>query len=90
MKILTESRHGIVIELNDSEFIEFRSLINAVEGKTFDSSWNIEYTRNPSFIPDKIDMTSVFSVIRAFYEQKFRLNEIEHGLQILRDALENK
>lgn len=92
MKFLTYSQTGVIIELNSSEFLEFKHLIQAVEDKTVDETINpmmTDYHRDLSYLPD-LDMQSVFGVIRAFYLQKFRVNEIRRGLDILEDALKKE
>lgn len=91
MKFLTKSETGIVVEINHDEMREFEKLIYAVEGKTVDDYHRemhiTDYHRDYKYIHETIDLTNVFGAIQAFYIAKFKTNEIEQGLQILKDAL---
>lgn len=89
MKLLTRTQSaGVVIELNQSEFLELRMLIEAVEGKTLDEIYQVDYFHDGrSYTPNEVDLSSAFGAIKAFYSQKFRVNDIERGLSVLKDAL---
>lgn len=88
MKILTQSARGMVLELNETEFRELSRLILSVEGKTLNETYHNEFNRSPMTAYEEIDLTTVFGAIEAFYSQKFRLNEFERGMKILRASLE--
>jgi hypothetical protein len=78
MKILSKTEElGRVIELTGPEWREFLTLIAAVEGKQGDE-FNFNFrTRYEQTDPIRdIDFSGVFGAILAFYEAKFKSNEL--------------
>ena len=88
MKILTKSQNGIVVEFSDMEYRELNKLIQSVEGKTFDDVYSSGFIREPYFTDKELDLSTIFGAIEAFYSSKFRINEIQKGLNILKSAVE--
>jgi hypothetical protein len=90
MKVLTRTRdNGMVIEFSFRESNTLAHLIYAVEGKVLDEVYVSQRMGDDKFMADSYDLSNVFEVISAFYQNKFRLNELEQGLKILKNSLEN-
>jgi hypothetical protein len=79
MKILSETlQNGRVVELTNDEWREFIILAAALEGKTEDSLYFDFRTRYNDSVTQKngVDFSGVFGAILAFYEARFRANEL--------------
>jgi len=90
MKILSITKdEGRVIELTSEEFREFAILAQALEGKTENEThWNFQ-VRNLQFEYSNVDFKGVFGAIKAFYEAKFRVNELQQLANHLQDFLDH-
>lgn len=75
-----------IIEISRDEYDELAKLCNAVEGRNF--PWLLE-NRNIRF-EQGFDFTKTFEVIRAYYTNKFHLNEIQGLLNDIRSSLDKK
>jgi hypothetical protein len=92
MKTLTMGQNGnVIVEMNPDEMKEFEKLIASVEGKTInDHVFDFNFINDARYAHIDIDLSSVFGAVQAFYEAKFRVNEIQKGLDLLKSSLENK
>lgn len=90
MKVLTETKTGVVLEFNEDEFRQLKLLVDSVEGKTLDDVYAGDYRWDRGSSINEYDLTSVFGAIQAFYTEKFRINEIRQGLEILENSLRGK
>lgn len=90
MKLLTETKTGVVLEFNEDEFRQLKLLVDSVEGKTLGQSYSEDFRWDHSYFANAYDLTSVFGAIQAFYAEKFRINEIRRGLEILENSLRGK
>lgn len=88
MKVLTETKIGVLVEFNESEFTQLKLLVNSVEGKTFGETYSGDFKYDNRAYINEFDLSSIFGVIQAFYMEKFRVNEIRHGLEILENSLQ--
>lgn len=88
MKLLTETKTGVVIELNEQEFVQLKLLVNSVEGKTFGETYSGDFRYDNRAYANEFDLSSIFGAIQAFYTEKFRVNEIRQGLEILENSLQ--
>lgn len=77
MKILSTTQgDGRVVELTREEFREFAVLASALEGKTeAETMWDFQM-RDERIMWDEVDFKGVFGAVKAFYEARFRHNEI--------------
>lgn len=90
MKILSVTQgDGRVIELTSDEFREFAILAQALEGKSQgEAHWEFQ-THNRLFVSEDVNFRGVFGAIRAFYEAKFRTNELRQLANRLQSFLDN-
>jgi hypothetical protein len=90
MKILSITRdEGRVVELTREEFKQFAILAKALEGLDENRThWGFEAHGGVMFsIEEDIDFSGVFGAIKAFYEAKFRSNELRQLLNRFDDFL---
>lgn len=72
-----------LIEMNEMEYAQFSRLCMAVEGKPLPDFYRPrEYSFQIGY-----QFASVFEVIRAYYEERFRLNELQNLLDEIKDSL---
>lgn len=78
MRILSVTHEeGRVVELTREEFREFEILAAALEGKTENETrWSFQMRRPDAVSDDEMNFVGVFGAIKAFYENKFRVNEL--------------
>jgi hypothetical protein len=91
MKVLSVTQgEGRVIEMTRDEFREFAILASALEGKIEgEAKWEFQM-RDSRFIPnDEADLKGVFGAVKAFYEAKFRINEMRQLANHLQGFLDN-
>lgn len=88
MKVLTETKIGVLVEFNESEFTQLKLLVNSVEGKTFGETYVGDFRFDNRAYANEFDLSSIFGAIQAFYTEKFRVNEIRQGLEILENSLQ--
>jgi hypothetical protein len=91
MKVLSVTQgEGRVVELTREEFREFAILANALEGKTEgEANWEFQM-HDGRYIPnDDVDFKGVFGAVKAFYEAKFRINEMRQLANRLQGFLDN-
>jgi hypothetical protein len=74
-----------LVEMSREEYDEFSKLCIAVEGDR--SPWVLE--RSHQF-EQGFDFTKTFDVIRAYYINKFRLNEFQELLNTMKESLEKE
>ncbi|MFA5714387.1 MAG: hypothetical protein WC998_01430 [Candidatus Paceibacterota bacterium] len=88
MKILsTTIQEGRVVELTREEWIELKNLAYSLEGKTEQEiHWNFG-RENREIIDLSINFSGVFGAIQAFYEAKFRTNEMQSLLDKMKAFL---
>lgn len=74
-----------LIEMNDGEYTTFAQLCEAVENK---SAFQI-FMKSPHdiYFREGYDFSSVFEVIRAFYEARFRLTDLQNSINAIRESL---
>lgn len=74
-----------IVEMTREEFVEFQRLHEAVTGKTqFE-----RYAPEPGRLLD-FDFSNVFHIIRAYYQSRFRVNELQSLLDGIERVLEKK
>lgn len=73
---------GHIVEMNQSEYGEFKSLYSAVSGKGGLPDSQYDAGRVWEF-----DLSNVFHVIRAHYMQRFKVNEFRGLVEQLEEFL---
>jgi len=79
MRILSKtSANGRVVELTAEEWREFIILAAAIEGKDSDALYFDFHTkyRNTIAATSDVDFSGVFGAVLAFYQAKFRANDL--------------
>jgi hypothetical protein len=74
---------GHIVEMTLTEFREFQRLNEAVTGKSYFDHFSPE----PSRMID-VDFSNVFHVIRAYYHNRFKVNELQDLLDEIKRVLE--
>lgn len=75
-----------IVEMNQEEYGELSKLSSAVEGRAFPEALSYrDYRFEAGF-----DFSKTFSVIRAYYIARFRLNELKSLMMEIEKALEKK
>lgn len=74
-----------LIEMSQDEYREFILLQDAVEGRGFPSY----LARNFGF-QEEFDFTKTFDVIRAYYKERFLINEFQNLLDQMKKSLEKE
>jgi hypothetical protein len=78
-----------LVEMNKWEYAEFVKLQSAVEGRSF-AEYPLTLTPYEYQYRMDFDFTKVFEVIRAYYANKFHLNEFQRLLDDVKNSLEKK
>lgn len=75
-----------LVEMSREEYTELMRLHEAVEGTGFPQFiGSRDYGFRESF-----DLTNTFGVIRAYYSNKFRINELQGFLESMKISLDKK
>lgn len=80
----TEKRTRIV-EMTESEYNAFSRLCTAVEGKPFLSELR-KYPDDLMF-QSGYDFTNTFEVIRAFYDSRFKITDLQEHINSILESL---
>lgn len=76
---------GHLIEMTQEEYREFVVLQDAVEGFGYPSMDKSHYGFMESF-----DFTKTFHVIRAYYRERFLINQFQELLNTMKESLEKE
>jgi hypothetical protein len=92
MKTLSVTQgNGRVIELDHNEWAEFLKLAGAVDGKTEQEAvWDFQMRRDETQTIKENDYSGTFGAIRAFYEAKFRISEMQTLLNRIKGTVESE
>ena len=77
MKILSVTQgNGRAVEMTEQEFREFSILAQAGDGASLDEARHNFAIREMYVIDDEISYKGTFGAIKAFYDARFKLNEL--------------
>ncbi len=77
MKILSVTQgNGRVVEMTEQEFREFSILAQAVDGASLDEARHNFAMRDMYVMDDEVAYKGTFGAIKAFYDARFKLNEL--------------
>ena len=74
-----------IVEMSREEYNAFSRLCTAVENKEIMS--NLMHHPDDVFFRDGYDFSNTFEVIRAFYETRFRVTELQRQIDAIKESL---